>query len=321
VTRDVTAVVVAYGGSERLAATLDSIAAACAGMSSETIVVARPDDAVARAESGRARVLTPDPSVRPTPGAHRNFGARAGAGPWILFADADVVFEPGFVYAAIAALETTTTAAGAGGRIHERQWKDGRLVREIPDLHRTGRGGTVEMLAAAWLARRTAFEAVGGFDPRLPAEEDMELCIRLAGAGTPVIALDRRAAYHDCAPRPSLAEIRRRLKGGLFAGQGLVLRHAWGGPLFTRHLVRQRLFLFTVLYAALGATLLVAALAGLSWAGAAAAGWALGAAFAWALMAWRKRSLALGGLAILTWLALGLGILRAWWFGPPKGVA
>ena len=125
-------------------------------------------------------------------------------------------------------------------------------MREVPDLHKSGAGGEVEMLAAAWIARRTAFEAARGFDPRLPAEEDMELCVRLAAAGGKLVALDRRAGYHDCAPRPSWAEIRRRFAGGLFAGQGLLLRYSWGTPFFARHLWRQRLFLATLLYALLG---------------------------------------------------------------------
>ncbi|MEZ0242812.1 MAG: glycosyltransferase family 2 protein, partial [Sphingomonas sp.] len=89
-------------------------------------------------------------------------------------------------------------------------------MREVPDLHRSGHGGDVEMLAAAWIVRRAAFEAAQGFDPRLPAEEDTELCLRLAAHGGRIVALDQRAAYHDCTPRPSLAELRRRWSSGLF---------------------------------------------------------------------------------------------------------
>jgi hypothetical protein len=32
----------------------------------------------------------------------------------------------------------------------------------------------------------------------------------------------------------------------------------------------------------------------------------------WIVMSLRKRSLALGGLSILAWLALGAGIVRSW---------
>jgi hypothetical protein len=170
------------------------------------------------------------------------------------------------------------------------------------------------MVAAAWMARREAFEAVRGFDPRLPAEEDMELCLRLRARGGRVVALDQRAAFHDCAPRPSLAEIRRRFARGLFSGQGLLLRYSWGTPWFGQHLWRQRLYLATFAHALVGAGLALVWIAGgdAPWAARTLTLWAASTVGAWAIMAWRKRSLALGGLSILMWLALGVGIVRAW---------
>jgi hypothetical protein len=183
------------------------------------------------------------------------------------------------------------------------------MVRELPDLHKSRTGGDVEMLAAAWIARRSAFEAVGGFDPRLPAEEDVELCGRMREAGGRIVALDLRAAFHDCTPRPSLAEIRRRWSSGLFAGQGILLRQSWGTPAFARHFARQRLYLATVAYAALGVVLALAS----PFLGPAAFGWWAGFALGVLIvMSLRKRSLALGGLSILAWLALGAGIVRSW---------
>ena len=314
-------VVVAWGGSERLGPGLDAIERAGQPFAGEIVIVGRPDDARLRSYASRATVLAPAPGSPNTPGAHRNLGALGATAPWILFADGDVTVEPEFVRDAVALLATRPEVVGVGGRIHERQWEAESLVREVPDLHRSGAGGEVEMLAAAWIARRTAFEAVGGFDPRLPAEEDMELCVRLAAAGGKLVALDRRAAYHDCAPRPSWAEIRRRFAGGLFAGQGLLLRYSWGTPFFARHLWRQRLFLATLLYALLGTGLAACALVSGGGARAAFAAWALGALGVWALMALRKRSLALGGLAVVTWLALGVGITRAWISGSPGRAA
>ena len=289
-------VVAAWGASPRLTPALDSIDRAVPG--GEIVVVGTVPVA------GRARVVPPDPAQPSTPGSHRNQGARGFDGPYLLFADDDMVLEPEFVSEALALLDRSPEVAAVGGRVHERQWRGGTLVREIPDLHRSGAGGEVEMLAAAWIARRSAFEAVGGFDARLPAEEDMDLCIRLHDAGGKIVALDRRAAYHDCTPRPSLAEIRRRWSSGLFAGQGILLRQSWGTPAFARHFARQRLYLATVAYAALGVVLVFVPVA-FAW-------WALGALVVWAVMSFKKRSVALGGLSILAWLALGLGIVRAW---------
>src|SRR5207344_3063689 len=116
---------------------------------------------------------------------------RGASAEYLLFVDDDMIVEPEYVQAAVALLDASPGVVAVGGRIHERQWREGTFVREIPDLHRSGKGGDVEMLAAAWIVRRAAFEKVGGFDPRLPAEEDMELCLRLAASGGRVVALDQ----------------------------------------------------------------------------------------------------------------------------------
>src|SRR6185369_5724688 len=115
-----------------------------------------------------------------------------------------------------------------------------------------------------------------------------------------------RAAYHDCLPRPSLAEIRRRLSSGLFSGQGLLLRHSWGTPLFLRHLKRQGLYLATFAYALLGLGFAIGALVG-TFQGRPTPGiplalWATGPALVWMIMSHRKNSPALGALSMLAWL-------------------
>ena len=309
-------VVVAWGRSEGLPACLDAIDAACAGIGHEVVVVLAPGDPAGVATARRATVIVPAAGEASTPGANRNRGAAGATARWLAFVDGDALLEPDFVPAALARLEADRALGGVGGRVHERQWEAGRLVREIPDSYRAGRGGPVEMLATAWIADRAAFEEVGGFDARLPAEEDVELCIRLAAAGHPVVALDRRAAYHDCPPRPSLAEFRRRWRNGLYAGQGLLLRYAWGTPHFARHLGRQRLYLGALAYAVLGGGLAVAALFSAPDARAAFTGWLWCATFAFVAMALRKGGLMAGALSIATWVVLGAGIVRAWALGP-----
>lgn len=310
-------VVVAWGRSEALPACLDAIEAAraAAGVRGETVVVASPGDGAAAAGRG-VEVRVPPAGAPHTPGANRNRGAAGASAPALAFVDGDALLDPEFLGAALARLEAEPGLGGVGGRIHERQWEGGRLVREIPDAYRSGAGGPVELLATAWVARRAAFESVGGFDPRLPAEEDVELCIRLADGGHPVIALDRRAAFHDCPPRPSLEEFRRRWRSGLYAGQGLLLRYAWGTPNFGRHLARQRLFLGALGGALLAPLLLLAAALGVAGAAALLAGWAGVAAFALVVMAARKRGLAAGAMAIAAWVVLGAAIVRAWAIGP-----
>jgi hypothetical protein len=326
------AVVVAWGRSDGLAACLDAIAASCAaaGVTVETVVVLAPGDAVGADVARRpgVSVLVPAAGEPHTPGANRNRGAAGAAAAYLAFVDGDARLDPGFVGAALARLVAAPALGGVGGRIRERQWQDGRLVRTIDDSYRSGTGGPVELLATAWIARCSAFEAVGGFDPRLPAEEDVELCIRLAAAGTPVEALDLLAADHDCPPRPSLAEFRRRWGSGLYAGQGLLLRLSWGTPHFARHLARQRLYLGALAFAALGPLLALGTLCALPQAARGElsivaalfllVSWAKLSALVVLAMAVRKRSLGHGLLAVATWVLLGFGIVRAWIVGPRR---
>jgi len=328
----VRAVVVAWGRSDGLAACLDAIDASCAaaGAVVETVVVLAPGDvAGARvAERPGVRVIVPAAGEPHTPGANRNRGAAGASAPALAFVDGDARLDAAFVGAGLARLAAAPALGGVGGRIRERQWQDGRLVRTIEDSYRSGTGGPVEMLATAWIARRSAFESVGGFDPRLPAEEDVELCIRLAAAGHPVEALDLVAADHDCPPRPSLAEFRRRWGSGLYAGQGLLLRLSWGTPHFARHLARQRLYLGALAFAALGPMLALGVLLALPQVARGELGlvallflfvsWAELAALVVLAMAVRKRNLGHGALAVATWVVLGFGIVRAWITGPRR---
>lgn len=312
-------VVVAYGQAGRLAATLDSIVRAGDALGVpgvETVVVLGPSDPDEAARARGVRVLLAGPDRPHTPGANRNAGAAGASAEYLCFADGDVVLEPDFLKRALARLDEAERLGGVGARIHERQWDGERLVREIPDLHKSGAGGPVEWVASAWVARRSAFEAVGGFDARLPAEEDVDLCVRLADAGHPVESLDARAAFHDCAPRPSWSEFGRRWKSGLYAGQGLLLRTAWGGPHFARHLRRQRLFLGAFAFTLAGLALAVLALADGDLARATFAAWLALAALVVAVMALRKRSLVLGALSVAAWVVLGAGIVHAFARGP-----
>ena len=311
--------VVAWGRSAGLDRALDAIAAvARTGVACETVVVLAPGDLPGEdmAAAARARVVRPAPGEPHTPGANRNLAARGATAPYLGFVDGDAVIETSFVTAALARLEAEPGLGGVGGRIHERQWEGATVVREIADAYHSGSGGPVEMLATAWIARRTAFEAVGGFDARLPAEEDVELCLRLADAGHPVVALDARAAYHDGPPRPSLAEFRRRWESGLYAGQGLLLRYSWGTPSFARHFARQTLYFAALAFVLLGAFLLFAAVVGVRRAPDTFRDWCVLALAVVAIMAWRKRSLRLGALSVLAWVVLGIGIVRAWIAGP-----
>ena len=306
----VRAVIVGFGCGPYLDRCLSAweVARDTAGVEGETVVVLPPGEG-APDLGRRARVLEVGPGESTTPGANRNRGAQGATSEWLLFLDGDVELMRGFVGRALAAVAGRPTVAGFSGRLDEKHWQGGRLVGGARDLYRVGSGGKVPYLAQAWLCRRAAFENVGGFDARLPAEEDFELGARLRRAGWTLLAEPELAGVHHCAPRPSLAELRRRWKNGMYAGPGRALRQARGTALFGELLARQRLYLATLAYAVLGVIALVVAPFYFLL-------WLWGLVFAWGLLALRKRSARLAALSLLTWAVQGVALVRVWLLGP-----
>ena len=310
----VRAVIVGFGCGPHLVRCLDAweAARAAADVEAETVVVLAAG-AVTEGVSARARVIAVPAQEVSTPGANRNRGAAGAAAELLLFLDGDVELDSGFVARGLRRLADAPRVAGVGGRLDERHWRDGAIVGKAEDLYRVGKGGEVPYLAQAWLCRRAAFEQVGGFDARLPAEEDFELGARLRQAGWTLVAEPELAGVHHCPPRPSLAELGRRWRNGMFAGPGLALRLARGGSTFPELWARQRLYLAALAYVALGFITSWIALAGYP---ASFCLWASGAALAWAALTLRKGSPRLATLSLLTWAIQGIALARVWLFGP-----
>jgi GT2 family glycosyltransferase len=114
----------------------------------------------------------------------RNAGAAAASGNILIFVDADTVVMASTVSAAVAALRDG--AVGGGARVDF----DGVLPlwarMLLPVLRLTMRAG--HLAAGCFVfCSRAAFEAVGGFDERLYAAEEIAFSRALARLGSVVI--------------------------------------------------------------------------------------------------------------------------------------
>lgn len=118
----------------------------------------------------------------------RNAGWRAASAPLVAFLDADDLALPGRLTAQMALLQSDTTLAHCLGGwwridaaglplVEVRPWQEGAgFTLELALRHKA-------VLPSAWMLRREALEAVGGFDPALSHAEDVDLLLRLAAAG------------------------------------------------------------------------------------------------------------------------------------------
>lgn len=164
------------------------------------------------------------------PGGARNSGCHGATTPLIAFLDSDCVPEPGWLDAVLPLLNDPDVAAvaprvksfatGPVGNYEE-------LCSSLdmgPDPAAVRPNGSVRYLpAAALVVRRTAFQAIGGFDEALRFGEDVDLIWRLLSAGHTVRYQPLSIVFHE--PRASVgAWLRQRFDYGTSAAS-LARRH------------------------------------------------------------------------------------------------
>jgi GT2 family glycosyltransferase len=238
-------------------------------------------------------------------------GFAACGGDWVLFCDADFEVDAVWVGEALELADRRPELGGIWGRVEE-WFEDGNGQRPGNlDLFGVGRDErAVKYLTTPALYRRRALTDVGGYDPRLNSEEDFELGMRLRRARFKLVSLGHAAGRHWSAPRPSFAEIGRRWRAGLLFGQGQVLRIYSGHSGFVTLLWRQRLYLAMLALWTFGALAGITAL--LMRNPRVFYAWALLPLVLLVLMALRKRSARLALHSLLSWTALGLGLVAGW---------
>jgi GT2 family glycosyltransferase len=183
--------VVSHDEGERLRRTVDSL---LAGLPADGEVVVVDDgsaDGSADALAGRyLGVTVARPKVRLGVAGARNDGAALAQGEVLVFSDAHVAAQPGWLPPLLEVLAQPGVGLAApvvaamgrpDARGHGFRWKDAALNIEWLGP-RSGEPHPVPMAPGCFLAmRREVFAAVGGFDPGMIVwgMEDAELCLRL----------------------------------------------------------------------------------------------------------------------------------------------
>jgi GT2 family glycosyltransferase len=227
VTPELAAVIVNYNAGAELRAALRSIADEMTGRAWEAVVVDNNSvdgsAAIVAEFAPHARVVKNATNVGFGRGI--NQGVAASSAPLVLIMNPDCRLEPGAVKTMSAELGTHRQCAIVGPRVLDPDGSVQGSARGDPDMLTglfgrtgplrgllpsssiakrnvvTGAGGStvVDWISGAcMLVRRTAFEEVGGFDPRYFLYwEDADLCRRLRARGHEVRYVPAATAVHQ----------------------------------------------------------------------------------------------------------------------------
>lgn len=148
--------------------------------------------------------------------AGRNIGVEACDRPYVALCDDDTWWEPGSLTRAADLLDAHPTIAVMTGKVLIRSERIDPIClfmanSPLPALPGFPGPSLLGFLAGASIVRRQAFQAVGGFEPRLfiGAEEEL-LTLDLASAGWALAYVDDLVIHHHPSPGRD-AESRRRL--------------------------------------------------------------------------------------------------------------
>jgi glycosyltransferase involved in cell wall biosynthesis len=191
--------VVVIGRNEglRLAACLESIGPARGVVVNEVIYVdsASTDGSPELASRYGATVIEVHPE-RPTAAIGRNAGWRRAASDLILFLDGDTILNPEFPMAACNALQRESSVAAVWGHRRETH-PEASIYNRVLDLDWVYPPGLTEFCGGDVLMRRMVLVETGGFDERLIAGEEPELCRRIRSRGYVILHIDHPMTGHD----------------------------------------------------------------------------------------------------------------------------
>jgi len=207
-------IVVGRNEGDRLVRCLESVAAATPPAALWEIIYvdsASNDGSVDRAARLGASVISVTPA-RPCAAAGRNAGWRAAHAATVLFLDGDTVLAPHFIPQALDEFANPRIGVVFGNRRESNT--DGSIYNRVLDLDWILPAGPIEFCGGEALVRRQVLEAVGGYDERLIAAEDTELCARIRAIGYTILHLDRPMVTHDLAITRFSQYWRRALRTG-----------------------------------------------------------------------------------------------------------
>lgn len=185
------------------------------------------DHSLEIAREAGAEVIELDPTYPFTAARARNAGLDAlrSSGrqtTFIQFIDGDCELQPGWLAIASAFLNNHPNVAIVCGRRRER-FPNASVYNRLCDAEWDTQIGRTKSCGGDALIRTAALNEVGGYDPRLIAGEEPEMCIRLREKGWEIWRLDTEMTLHDAAMTHFPQWWKRMRRGGHAAAEGMAL--------------------------------------------------------------------------------------------------
>jgi glycosyltransferase involved in cell wall biosynthesis len=173
-------------------------------------------------------------------GVGPQLGYQAARGEFVYILDGDMELDPGFLPAALAAMEADSRLGGIAGIVDEQS----EASYQFRGRKRRGHERKVrvcEWLDMGGLYRVEALRDVGYFSNRnLHAYEEMELGLRLCAAGWTLRRIVTRGVLHHGRDEGNWPLLKRRWKSRYLDGAGELIRASVGRPYFYRAIQTQR---------------------------------------------------------------------------------
>jgi len=117
---------------------------------------------------------------------------------FVQFVDGDCELQPGWMDAAFEAMSGDASIAVVSGRLRER-FREATVYNRLCDLEWDVPAGEAAACGGNAMMRASAFRDAGGYDGRVIAGEEPELCLRIRGRGHRILAIAAEMALHDAA--------------------------------------------------------------------------------------------------------------------------
>ena len=206
-------VVIGRNEGRRLLECLESVRAMQGPGPVQTIYVdsGSTDGSVAAAKEAGVHVIALGGDC-PTAAKGRNAGWHAATATTVLFLDGDTLLHPHFVAEALPSFQDPSVAVVWGHR--RERFPEHSVYNRVLDLDWVYRPGPAAFCGGDALFRRAVLEETGGFDERLIAGEEPELCRRMLGRGRRILHVDLPMTGHDLAVTRFSQYWRRAMRAG-----------------------------------------------------------------------------------------------------------